>query len=132
MTTFAEITAAVADNFGLEPHQIRGPARQRAMTVPRFMAYALCRELCVEADGAAPSYQRIGAHFTGRDHATVIYGIRQHRKRMASPEYRERYESIKTRVAPLPFIRSQAALAFQPRYQREAARERAEILKTAL
>lgn len=71
-----EITAALiigqtAAYFGLSIDELTGPSRGRHLVMARQIAMYLCREL---TDLSLP---KIGAHFGGRDHTTVMYAERK-------------------------------------------------------
>ena len=71
-----EITAALiigqtAAYFGLDIAELTGPSRGRHLVMARQIAMYLCREL---TDDSLP---KIGKHFGGRDHTTVMYAERK-------------------------------------------------------
>jgi hypothetical protein len=66
----AHILAAVAARFGVDPADLTGQSRKHVHAIARQAAMLLCRELL------ALSYPKIGTAFGGRDHATVISGLR--------------------------------------------------------
>jgi len=71
-----EITAGLiigqtAAYFGLSIDELTGPSRGRHLVMARQIAMYLCREL---TDLSLP---KIGAHFGGRDHTTVMYAERK-------------------------------------------------------
>jgi chromosomal replication initiator protein len=61
-----DIERAVNRLFGIEPEQLRGDDRSRAVAHPRMLAIYLARK----HTGAA--YSEIGRYFGGRNHSTVI------------------------------------------------------------
>lgn len=64
----------VATHFNISVDDLRGQSRLRAITSPRQIAMALCRsELGL-------SYPQIGRLFGGRDHATIMHGIKKVQK----------------------------------------------------
>lgn len=73
--TLKALLADVAKAHGLKPRDLAGPARRREVAWPRqeFMALAY----------ATGNYSTttLGQFLGGRDHATVIYGIRAHKAR---------------------------------------------------
>lgn len=71
-----EIICAVAAEHGIEPEDIVGPYRNRRFSWPRQRAYALVRDL------KRYSYPQIGRIFGGRDHTTIMYGIRVYEARV--------------------------------------------------
>ena len=90
-TKLAEITAdqimvSTADYFGVSLEDLRGHSRSRVLVNARQVAMYLCREL---TDLSLP---RIGQHFGGRDHTTVMHADRKIRQQMA--ERRSLYNQI--------------------------------------
>jgi chromosomal replication initiator protein len=59
----------VADSFGITLVDLCSQKRSQAIVHPRQIAMYLAREL---TDASLP---RIGQHFGGRDHTTVLYAI---------------------------------------------------------
>jgi chromosomal replication initiator protein len=60
------IQQVVSERFGISLQELVGQRRSRAVVYPRHVAMYLCREL---TDSSLP---KIGQHFGGRDHTTVI------------------------------------------------------------
>jgi chromosomal replication initiator protein len=69
--TVEQVQAAVCEWFGLSQADLRGDKRPQAIAYPRHIAMYLCREL---TDQSLP---KIGAKFGGRDHSTVMHGVRR-------------------------------------------------------
>lgn len=67
----ARVVAAVADRFGVAEGALRGRDRTRLVASARHAGMYLCRTL------SGLSLPAIGAEFGGRDHSTVLNGIRQ-------------------------------------------------------
>ncbi|GAA1921872.1 chromosomal replication initiator protein DnaA [Streptomyces sodiiphilus] len=80
------ITAATADYFGLTVEDLGGSSRSRILVTARQIAMYLCREL---TDLSLP---KIGQHFGGRDHTTVMHADRKIRALMA--ERRSIYNQV--------------------------------------
>jgi chromosomal replication initiator protein len=80
------ISAAVADYFGLTIEDLQGASRSRILVTARQIAMYLCREL---TDLSLP---KIGQHFGGRDHTTVMHADRKVRAMMA--ERRSIYNQV--------------------------------------
>ncbi|MDT0267112.1 chromosomal replication initiator protein DnaA [Streptomyces sp. DSM 44915] len=80
------ITSAVADYFGLTIEDLAGSSRSRILVTARQIAMYLCREL---TDLSLP---KIGQHFGGRDHTTVMHADRKIRALMA--ERRSIYNQV--------------------------------------
>jgi chromosomal replication initiator protein len=75
--TAAGIMSATADYFGVTMEDLCGSSRSRSLVTARQIAMYLCREL---TDLSLP---KIGTHFGGRDHTTVIHADRKIRGLMA-------------------------------------------------
>lgn len=74
------VIGAVARRHGLTADDLIGPARCRQVSLARGMAMYLARRLTPR------SLQAIGAAFGGRDHTTVLHGIRvTERRRSGDP-----------------------------------------------
>jgi chromosomal replication initiator protein len=69
--TIEQVQAAVCEWFGLSQADLRGDKRPQSIAYPRHIAMYLCREL---TDQSLP---KIGAKFGGRDHSTVMHGVRR-------------------------------------------------------
>ena len=70
----------VARSWGVEPGALVSKRRTQDVTVPRQVGMYLIKELLDE------SLVRIGRHFGGRDHSTVIHSIRKVEKAMNDDE----------------------------------------------
>ncbi len=75
-----EIAALVAERHGLSVEELRGPGRSRRLAHPRQEAFALIRK------HTAVSLPQIGGYSGGRDHTTVLHGVRAHERRCAAAE----------------------------------------------
>ncbi|MEV8393285.1 MULTISPECIES: chromosomal replication initiator protein DnaA [unclassified Streptomyces] len=84
--TASAIMAATADYFGLTVEDLCGSSRSRVLVTARQIAMYLCREL---TDLSLP---KIGGHFGGRDHTTVMHADRKIRALMA--ERRSIYNQV--------------------------------------
>ena len=62
-----EIVAAVAERFGTTSTAIKGPARNKDVSLARHVAMYLCRELL-----PGENIRIVGAAFGGRDHTTIV------------------------------------------------------------
>jgi chromosomal replication initiator protein len=60
----------VATHFGVPVEEMKSPSRKRDYTRPRQVAMFFAREI------GHKSYPNIGHMFGGRDHTTVIHGVR--------------------------------------------------------
>ena len=75
--TAAHLAQRIAAIRGVSLADLRSPSRQRAVAWPRQELMWALR--CT----AGWSLPRIGRYLGGRDHTTVLHGIRAHAKRMA-------------------------------------------------
>lgn len=73
-----EVIAAVLDQFGIARRELAGRSRTKEMVLPRQVAMYLLRE---ETDA---SLMEIGSELGGRDHTTVLHGIKQVERSMTS------------------------------------------------
>jgi len=65
----------VAAEYDLRPEDLTGRSRARRHAHARFAAYArIVMEL--EIKGAPPSLSQIGGWFGGRDHTSILHGLR--------------------------------------------------------
>ena len=69
--TIEEIQRRVAEDFNIKLSDLLSPRRARAVARPRQIAMWLCKEL-TEA-----SLPEIGRKFAGRDHTTIMHGVRR-------------------------------------------------------
>lgn len=69
------LTKKIAARYGVTVDLLRGRDTKRVATVPR-------QALMLELSEAGFSTTKIGLFLGGRDHATVMFGLRQHAKRM--------------------------------------------------
>ena len=67
----------VADSYGLTVDDLKGPSRQSLIVLARHEAFWRLRH------EFALSYPAIGQLMGGKDHSTVIYGVREHEKTTA-------------------------------------------------
>ena len=66
--TCEDVMRVVSSYYNVTPEDLKGPRRNREITVPRQIAMYLCRELTDN------SMSRIGDAMGGRDHTTVLHG----------------------------------------------------------
>lgn len=76
--TMAGIVRSVADQYGLTVAELRGPRRFHHFVRPRHEA------MWRMAQTGRWSLPQIGNFLGGRDHTTVLHGIRRHAQRMAA------------------------------------------------
>lgn len=75
--TMREIAERVAFRVGVSLEDLRGASRKRYIAHPRQEVFAL-----IYATDRF-SLPQIGRYFGGRDHTTILYGIREHEARLA-------------------------------------------------
>lgn len=68
--TVSAIKEHVARCYGVRVSDLDSPSRHRLVSRPRHVAMYLSRRL------TGASLPRIGERFGGRDHTTVLYGVR--------------------------------------------------------
>jgi len=69
--TIEEIQRKVAEHYSIRLSDLIGPKRQRPIARPRQMAMYLAKQL------TSRSLPEIGRRFGGRDHTTVMHGVRR-------------------------------------------------------
>ena len=69
--TVDEIQKVTADHFGLKQADLLSPRRTRQVARPRQVGMYLAKQLTTR------SYPDIGRRFGGRDHTTVLHGVRR-------------------------------------------------------
>lgn len=74
----AEISQPVAIRYGVRLEWMRSHDRRSAFTWPRFEAWKLCHD-------AGYSTPMIGRFFGGRDHSTILAGIRRAEEKASPP-----------------------------------------------
>lgn len=80
---------AIAAKHGLSLAMIMGPGVGYApLSRARQEAYWALRQVRGAAGEALYSFPRIGDWFSGRDHATVMWGVKRYEARMAGLEHR--------------------------------------------
>jgi chromosomal replication initiator protein len=78
--TVDEIQKTVADHFSLKQADLLSERRTRAVARPRQIAMWLCKQHTTR------SYPDIGRRFGGRDHTTVLHGVRKIEELMAQDD----------------------------------------------
>jgi chromosomal replication initiator protein len=69
--TIEEIQRRVSEHYNIRLSDIIGPKRVRSYARPRQVAMYLCKQL------TSRSLPEIGRRFGGRDHTTVMHGVRR-------------------------------------------------------
>jgi len=78
--TVDEIQKTVAEHFSLKQSDLLSERRTRAVARPRQIAMWLCKQHTTR------SYPDIGRRFGGRDHTTVLHGVRKIEELIASDD----------------------------------------------
>lgn len=78
--TVDEIQKTVAEHFALKQADLLSERRTRSVARPRQVAMYLCKQHTTR------SYPDIGRRFGGRDHTTVLHGVRKIEELLASDE----------------------------------------------
>ena len=78
--TVDEIQKTVAEHFSLKQADLLSERRTRSVARPRQMAMYLCKQHTTR------SYPDIGRRFGGRDHTTVLHGVRKIEELMAQDD----------------------------------------------
>ncbi len=78
--TVDEIQKTVADHFSLKQADLLSERRTRSVARPRQIAMYLCKQHTTR------SYPDIGRRFGGRDHTTVLHGVRKIDELMAQDD----------------------------------------------
>ncbi|HMY47938.1 MAG TPA: helix-turn-helix domain-containing protein [Leptospiraceae bacterium] len=66
-----DIKRSVCKHFKMNPIDLDSARRLKKITYPRQIGFYLARTLTTR------SYPEIGRHFGGKDHTTIIYGVRK-------------------------------------------------------
>jgi len=87
----SEITASMiigttAEYYGISMDELTGPSRSRVYVTARQIAMYLCRQL---TDLSLP---KIGEHFGGKDHTTVMYAVKKIEEQMG--QRRQTYNQV--------------------------------------
>lgn len=78
--TMRSILREVSEETGFSTVELLGPTRPRALAHARqYAMWRMQRE-------TGQSLPQIGRFLGGRDHTTVLYGVRQHAKRLAEAQ----------------------------------------------
>ena len=84
--TAATIIGKTAEYFGITMEELTGTSRSRVFVTARQIAMYLCRQL---TDLSLP---KIGEHFGGKDHTTVMYAVRKVEDQIA--QRRQMYNQV--------------------------------------
>lgn len=95
MKSLADIIGTTAKVFGITARDMRGPSRKNRYSIPRQIAYGLCRE-------TGASFPAIAIRFD-RDHTTIMHGCKVYSERLHASHAKE-IQLIRDHLAP-PFMR---------------------------
>lgn len=84
--TASAIIAKTAEYFGISMEELTGTSRSRVFVTARQIAMYLCRQL---TDLSLP---KIGEHFGGKDHTTVMYAVKKVEDQIA--QRRQMYNQV--------------------------------------
>lgn len=90
--TLDDIQRKVSEHFNIRLSELIGPRRHRSVARPRQIAMYLSKELTNK------SYPEIGRSFGGRDHTTVMHGIKQITKLKDTDQDMQEHIQLITRV----------------------------------
>ncbi len=76
MADWKRITLEVCEKYGVRFNEIISPRRDRAICHARHEAFWRCK------NETTMSFPAIGRRFGGRDHTTVLHGVKKHEQRM--------------------------------------------------
>lgn len=92
----ADVSRAVASEFGVTMASLRSTSRSAALMLPRQCAMWLCRRLC------GLSYPQIGTFFD-REHSSVLHAVRRFELRLQeAPQIRQQIARIETTIQQKP------------------------------
>ncbi|MBL8711885.1 MAG: chromosomal replication initiator protein DnaA [Alphaproteobacteria bacterium] len=93
-TTIEDIQRKVCEHYGIRLADMHSPRRARPVARPRQLAMYLCKQLTTH------SLPEIGRKFGGRDHTTIIHGVRKIEELLADDAMlRADLESLKKAIA---------------------------------
>lgn len=101
----AEIKAEVAKAFKVTVLDLDSDRRAREVAVPRHIAFWIAR------NRTRHSLPNIGRAFGGRDHTTVIQGMRSLEQKLSkSPELRDQFDAVVQRIDQLAAANSEETI----------------------
>lgn len=84
--SLGEVAFDVAQRHGMTVETLRGYARSRRVAWPRQEAFWLSRQIKRNDGSQKYSFPQIGLYYGGRDHTTVMHGVRAHAARLEAAE----------------------------------------------
>ena len=89
------IINTVAEHFDITPDDIKGDKRSSKIAHPRQIAMYLCREM------TGMNLQRIGEYMGGKDHTTIMYGLRKIESQIKSSDsIKNTIQLLKKKINP--------------------------------
>ena len=89
-----KIQQVVADYYNITVEDLKSKKRKATIAFPRQIAIYLCRTMTDE------SFPKIGIHFGGRDHSTVMHSVDKIDKELKSnPQFKSILESLKKKIS---------------------------------
>ena len=82
------ILEGVARFFNVKPSDLKGPRRTKQVVMPRQIAMYLARK------NTGMSLPEIGRRFGGRDHTTVIHGVRKITRQLEDPAFKSKVDLV--------------------------------------
>ncbi len=78
MITINQVKEVVAAHFGMPVSDLDKKCRRREIVIPRQICFYFCEQYIRsrESDQSVTTLKKIGMYIGGKDHATVLYGIR--------------------------------------------------------
>lgn len=93
--TCADIMQVAARHFGIRVCDIIGPGRNKTLARARNITMAICRERL------ELSYPELAQEFGGRDHTTIICGVKRARAyRMSQQTWADDFNAIERELMP--------------------------------
>ncbi|MCD6116092.1 chromosomal replication initiator protein DnaA [bacterium] len=83
-----EIQSVVCNHFDIPDDLLRGKSRKKEIAFARQVAMYLCKEM------TQYSLKSIGLHFGGRDHTTIIHGVRTIKNLLKDKKNKKIYDTI--------------------------------------
>lgn len=88
-----KIQQVVAEYYNISVEDLKSKKRKSEIAFPRQVAIYLCRTLTNE------SFPKIGIHFGGRDHSTVIHSVDKiDNKIKTNSDFKDIIESLKNKI----------------------------------
>ena len=94
------VIIAVSEYFGVSVEDLKGSAQVRPIARPRQVAMYLCRQYCTHL-----SYPAVGRMLGGRDHTTILHGVKNIARLIAiDPDFETDISNIVSGLANTPRV----------------------------